>query len=647
MTIYYQDDHVALYHGDCLDVLASMPDNSVDSIVTDPPYGLSNTTPEQVAETITRWVSGDREYLPAGRGFMGKEWDGFVPPVAVWDECLRVLKPGGHVLSFAGTRTMDLMTLGLRLAGFEIRDSIGYASGMVAWVYGSGFPKSHNPGRDKRFCQCEVPDMRDATAEDAAELDAEVLQPEVCRGRQEDASHGEDVRGVRCGVQTQGQVSSGQSDGVLQGVHEQAPIRDHDRSPIAARSACDCRVRPLRDSGGEVSEQGGESGEDLLRVFVPLEGTCGRTDPLRREHEGAEASESPLWGGQPGVEGRSDAQPGQGELYRPPLREMPGGMAHDGPEGRVHHGAPSSDGSVGRQAATANGSGEPHQPRPEGQPQGEPGAVPLERGSQAGRSRPVCAGCGKPLRPEGLGSALKPAWEPCIMARKPLDGTLAANVLEHGTGAINVDACRVSPSKSDDYGRSAARADGTRSTSRDLFTSLGSKASEAQAAGRWPANVLLDEHAAAWVDEQSGHLHGSGNKSDTGTGADKGYGASSYQVAYQGRANRDYGSEGGGASRFFYTAKAPKSERPNVDGIQHPTVKPLAIMRWLIRLVTPPGGTILDPFAGSGTTIEAAMTEGFHPVGIEKETDYLPLITARITRAKTSTQGALDLGGIA
>src|SRR5690625_1384465 len=117
--------------------MRNMPENSVDAIVTDPPYGLSNTTPDQVAETIVKWVSGDREYLPTGKGFMGKAWDAFVPPVAVWDEAMRVLKPGGHILAFAGTRTMDLMTLGLRLAGFEIRDS-------VMWLYGSGFSKSWN-----------------------------------------------------------------------------------------------------------------------------------------------------------------------------------------------------------------------------------------------------------------------------------------------------------------------------------------------------------------------------------------------------------------------------------------------------------------------------------------------------------------------
>src|SRR5690625_3944675 len=132
---YYQDEQVTVHAGDCLEVLRTLPDASVHAVVTDPPYGLANTSPEQVADTIVRWVNGDRDYLPGGSGFMGKAWDAFVPPVAVWDECMRVLKPGGHLLAFAGSRTHDLMSLALRLAGFEIRDSI-------AWLYGSGFPKS-------------------------------------------------------------------------------------------------------------------------------------------------------------------------------------------------------------------------------------------------------------------------------------------------------------------------------------------------------------------------------------------------------------------------------------------------------------------------------------------------------------------------
>lgn len=133
-------DAARVYLGDCRKVLRELPDNSVDSIVTDPPYGLSNTTPELVSKAIVRWVSGERDFIPDGKGFMGKDWDAFVPPPAVWDECFRVLKPGGHVLAFFGSRTMDLGQLSIRLAGFEIRDNI-------AWMYGSGFPKSMDIGK--------------------------------------------------------------------------------------------------------------------------------------------------------------------------------------------------------------------------------------------------------------------------------------------------------------------------------------------------------------------------------------------------------------------------------------------------------------------------------------------------------------------
>src|SRR5699024_2632738 len=122
--------------GDCLQELKKLDDNSVDAVVTDPPYGLSNTKPQQVADVLKAWVTGDTVSVPAKRGgFMGKDWDSFVPPPAVWEECMRVLKPGGHMAVFAGARTQDLMGLSIRLAGFEIRDTLG-------WVYGSGMPKS-------------------------------------------------------------------------------------------------------------------------------------------------------------------------------------------------------------------------------------------------------------------------------------------------------------------------------------------------------------------------------------------------------------------------------------------------------------------------------------------------------------------------
>src|SRR5699024_6282131 len=142
--------------------------------------------------------------------------------------------------------------------------------------------------------------------------------------------------------------------------------------------------------------------------------------------------------------------------------------------------------------------------------------------------------------------------------------------------------------------------------------------------GRWPANVLLDQHAAAWVDEQSGEAGGH-------AGARKTNAASQGVTGWKGGAWDS--PDSGGASRFFYTAKAPKRERPNVDGVQHPTVKPLAIMQWLIRLTTPPNGTVLDPFAGSGTTLEAARKAGFSSIGIEAEEPYLPLIDQRLQRS--------------
>lgn len=389
-----------IHHGDCIETMNAMPPESVDAIVTDPPYGL---------------------------GFMGKKWDG-LPPSLEWAEaCYRVLKPGGHIAAFGGTRTWHRLAVAIEDAGFEMRDSL-------AWLYGSGFPKSHDVGKaiDKL------------------------------------AGH---VRG----------------------------------------SAPDFRNGP-------------------------------NTNPATK--------------------------------------------------GTGHYS----------------------------------GGYGIQDGTDTGPVTPEAA------QWDGWGTALKPAFEPIVLARKPLaEKTVARNVLAHGTGAINVDACRVPYEE----GGTSATNPSFRSHinggngGRIFPTEAARRVVTPAPSGRWPANVLLDQHAAAWVDEQSGHqkdgFHVGRNRDATQTAntilnprrkdtSDGGYGGS------------------GGASRFFYTAKAPKSERPNVDGVQHPTVKPLAIMRWLIRLVTPPGGTVLDPFAGSGTTIEAALIEGFNPVGIEMETDYLPLIQHRIDR---------------
>ena len=416
---------VDIRHGDCLEVLRGLPDSSIDSIVTDPPYGLSNTKPAQVADVLKAWVAGNTEAVPAKRGgFMGKDWDSFVPPPAVWQECLRVLKPGGHMAVFAGSRTQDLMGLSIRLAGFEVRDTLG-------WIYGSGFPKSMDISR---------------AIDKAAGAEREVV----------------------------GKYGSGISRGAA--------------------------------------------------------GVCG---------------------------------------------------------------------------------------------QGEGGAITAPATPEAKQW-------------DGWGTTLKPAIEPIILARKPLGGTVAQNVLEHGVGGLNIDACRIgsqvrhNPPVGD-------------------LTSIGSSRAEPKGegtivSGRFPANVLLDEHAAAEMDEQSGiSISRAGNRGLQTSGQHGGLAGDDMNLKPGTDSVRGH-SDSGGASRFFpvfkYQAKAPKKERPVIereDGtkVQHPTVKPVALMEWLVELITPSSGTVLDPFAGTGTTLQAALNRGFTPIGVEQDADYIQLIEARLSSNDT------------
>ena len=480
-------------HADCLAALRDMPDASVDAIVTDPPYGLSNTTPAQVADTITRWASGDREYLPTSVGFMGHEWDGFVPPVAVWDECLRVLKPGGHLLAFAGSRTHDLMTLGIRLAGFEIRDS-------VAWLYGSGFPKS-----------LDVSKAIDSTGGVSAADQARVLR--AARERS-GMSRDEVAEAVGC---------------------TPSSVRDWEEGRARAKGRATEYITPSPAYRKKLADLLGYTDDE--RVIV-----------------------------------------GEGGGTR--------GLYQTGHRG-ISYGSAATD--AARQW-------------------------------------------------EGWGTALKPAFEPVTLARKPLTGTVAANVLEHGTGALNIDACRIGTERR--LNSPAGNPSGAEGT-----VAMGGHwrddAEPRTATGRWPANVVLDESQAAELDRQSGARKSSGVYDGDGSRAG-GHRATNFDGGH--RPNTMY-ADTGGASRFFYVAKAPKSERPVVDGTAHPTVKPLALMRWLVRMVTPPGGTVLDPFAGSGTTLEAAMLEGFNVTGIEREADYLPLIQARIDRATAELEARAEAEG--
>lgn len=234
-----------------------------------------------------------------------------------------------------------------------------------------------------------------------------------------------------------------------------------------------------------------------------------------------------------------------------------------------------------------------------------------------------------------------------VLARKPLTGTVAANVLQHGTGGLNLDSTRISTTDSLGGGAQAGAGLATKSDgwARPWMKDEGTVAAhaarvsdnvkKAESLGRHPANVLLDESQAAELDRQSGTLTSGLMKARTNREPRKGgtiYGADQRNIV----AGDTYGDTGG-ASRFFYVAKAPTNERPTYldeDGKRHahPTVKPLDLIRWIIRLITPPGGTVVDPFLGSGTTAEAAVVDGFDFIGSELEAKYLPLIDTRLDR---------------
>ncbi|MDX1032809.1 site-specific DNA-methyltransferase [Sinorhizobium medicae] len=253
---------------------------------------------------------------------------------------------------------------------------------------------------------------------------------------------------------------------------------------------------------------------------------------------------------------------------------------------------------------------------------------------------------------EGWGTALKPAWEPIALARKSLTGTVAANLAEWGVGAINVDGCRVEHGGAEDTRRNAAGGDNGL-TGTGTFKIRERRAEDQELhSGRWPANILHDgseEVLAAFPDTKSGSrkageyglmgYHGADAAPMPAIDGDSGSAARFFYCAKASRADRDAGLEafpevtvtgGGGTNSEKSDAYgAVKANRRNV----HPTVKPTTLMQWLCRLVTPPGGVVLDPFMGSGSTGKAAVLEGFQFFGCEREDEYMPIATARIAWA--------------
>jgi len=417
---------ITVHHGDSREVLKTLPDASIDGAVGDPPYALVSITKRFGAEGAAPAKSEGPTgaYTRASAGFMGQAWDtgetAFDP--AFWREVYRVLKPGGHLIMFGGTRTYHRLAVAIEDAGFEIRD-------MVAWLYGSGFPKSHDVAK--------AIDRRNG-------LEGE-WRPEEHFGR----------KGDRTGPSMLNQTNHTRSN-----------------NPDGAR-----------------------------HVYVP------------------------------------------------------------------------------------------------GSPEAEEW--------------------------EGWGTALKPALEPCVIARKPLIGTVAENVLEHGTGALNIDACRIAapdaPEAARVSTRTAPRFSGVLNGGETSAPNEPRKTS-ASSAGRWPANVAhdgSDEVVAAFpVDAGGGHHPASRGGGGIGTSGHSGQ---------LGLAERSDGR--GSAARFFYAAKADAEDRA---GSKHPTVKPVDLMAWLVRLVIPRGGVVLDPFAGTGTTGIAAARQGVNAILIEREERFVRDIRRRI-----------------
>ena len=406
-----------IYCGNNLDILKTFPDNSIDSIVTDPPYGLGKEP--NALEVLQSWITTGYHEIK-GKGFMGKEWDSFVPQPIFWKECLRVLKPGGYLLSFAGTRTYDWVVIGLRIAGFEIRDQI-------AWLYATGFPKS-----------------------------------------------------------------------------------------LDVSKAIDKKLGAERKVIDEITD--------------------------RRNN---------------------------GTIY---------GLGHSG-------------------KLTSN----------------------IPETAQAKQW-------------QGWGTALKPALEPIVMARKPIEGTVAENVLKYGTGAINIDGCRVGDEEIKVSGKGSFKewqkeVKGFTQNEEGINTIHN---------GRFPANVIHDgseEVMELFLNDEetsSARFFYTPKASQT----ERNLGLYEFDKKYTASAE----------FRPNHMEKALEGESGNPYGRWqpkkniHPTVKPIDLMQYLVRLVTPKNGLCLDPYLGSGTTAVACKLEGFNYIGIELMPEYKEIAEARIAECDKDYQ---------
>jgi DNA modification methylase len=651
----FHDGKVLLYGGDCLEILDELEANSVDSIVTDAPYHLTSIVKRFGGSNAAPAQHGtDGLYARASRGFMGKAWDGgdiaFRPET--WAKVLRVLKPGGHLVAFAAPKCSHRMVCAIEDAGFEIRDGIlnlvsqqamqtnffeslslqqkdaflrlidsNDALGQLAWGFGQGFPKSRNVSRDldDDRCLCELP----TTASISASLTTgDILQSEMCGGGEENASGRENLRNLRVRMGSDNAVSGSQEQDVLAGMFCEGDQLEKYGSDKGGKDS----VRSLRDADLSSTVAEGEISADILQLFMQGEDCDGpdssaalsqRARGLDRQEHGILSDEDD-GSTQSGMEGWRDLSPAARELREREIHSLSAGISIDGENGRLRDGASSCDGEMGQATVDADGVRSPSRPRAAEQSAHESGTVAGQSKSQDDGTWPHCDRCGKPIVPDGLGSALKPAFEPICLARKPLsESSISANVLRWKTGAINVDACRVEAAVENTARVSGVNQEIYGADDRAGMIRGGSPLR------RWPANLVTDgsdEVLAGFPDTSSGDIK-------------------PYKISECAERNIDFNAglsqktqtrdgDSGSAARFFYQAKASSDDRL---ASKHPTVKPIALMRWLVRMITPPGGTVLDCFAGTGTTAHAALLEGFNAILIEREAEYQADIARRMS----------------
>jgi DNA modification methylase len=484
-------DQARLIHGDALTALRLLDDNSIDAICTDPPYGLSDE-PDPV-EVLTHWLAGD-DYTHQGSGFMGKSWDSFVPGPAIWREAFRVLKPGGYALSFSSTRTYDLMTVAMRLAGFEVRDTIH-------WTFSQGFPKSHN------IAAALTKAGRDDLAEEYAGYGT-ALKP----------SH-ELIAVVRK---------------PLTGTYAQTVI-EHG---TGALNIDGCRVKGVREETSDPSR----SGEATATKRYTTKGSTNFA-----------AAPGPR-GGSP--DGRF---PSNTLLTHSPDCVEVGTITTKAPTiNRFTDGAKPFGGGAGHAFET------------------------VQTGDANGNETLAVFECveGCPIRELDEQSGILKSGKP---------GTY-----------------RGTPNNSATYGAESRKAG-------EAMTGFGDSGGASRFFPRfkYEKKAKGSERVVVWVPAPS--CRPAAKTGQAGCGPDPHDATTDWQVAAS-----------------VEPTDCMVCGTPWV-AYEHSTVKPPELMKWLTRLVTPAGGTVLDLFAGTGTTGVAAVAEGFRPVLVERDPVHVAMIHKRLT----------------